>query len=439
MKNKWSNNQKAGIAGVALLLMLLLAACAPKKEAAHDEYTCPMHPTVVTDHPGTCPICGMDLVRRTRPEEAVAGDGELDPLLRSTNEVIVGNVKMIRGENRTVPLSLETKGVITYDTRHSYTLSARVEGRLEKVFLKYAFQPVRKGEKVAELYSPGLVTAQRELLYVLETDAANTALIESAKKKLTLLGATPDFIRRLVDRQTVSTTYPIYSPYSGYVVTALQQAPTTPQSAGSPTQTSSGMGGDAMGGAVTAGAGTTTAPSAAGASSAALLREGDYVGAGQTLFNIVNIEALRIELDVPAAQASAIGTGDVLTLDFGNGVQEAATIDFVQPFFSQGEEFLKLRVYTRHMQDLHIGHLVQAKVELNAKASLWVPRDAVLDMGRDRLVFVKDDSALKPRKVTTGVQAKGWIEITQGLAPAEEIAANAHYLVDSESFIKTNP
>ncbi len=437
MRNKWKSNQTSGSLhrlGLAALCLVWLMACA-KKETVHDEYTCPMHPTVLADKPGTCPVCGMDLVRKARPGEVSAADGDLTPLLKSTNEVVASDVKTIKGEYRTVPLSQETQGIITYDTRNSYTLSVRTGGRLEKVFLKYAFQPVNKGQKVAELYSPELITAQRELLFVLESDAGNTALVESAKKKLELLGVDADYIQKLIARKTVATTFPIYSPYSGYVVTAAQQTPPTlPQKPSSPATSMSDNG---MGSA--ANAGTNTPSTTGSTSSAALLREGDYVTAGQTLFNIVNTAALRIELDVPAAQASAIRKGDVLTLDFGNGTQEEATIDFVQPYFAQGEEFLKLRVYTKHMHDLHIGHLVRAKVQLTAKESLWVPRDAVLDMGRDRLVFVKDGSMLKPKKVTTGVHAKGWIEITQGLTASEEIAANAHYLIDSESFVKTNP
>jgi len=438
MRNKWKNNRIPGSllrVGLAALCLVWLIACA-KKETVHDEYTCPMHPTVLADKPGTCPVCGMDLVRKARPGEVSAADGDLTPLLKSTNEVVASNVKTIKGEYRALPLSQETQGIITYDTRNSYTLSVRTGGRLEKVFLKYAFQPVNKGQKVAELYSPELITAQRELLFVLESDAGNTALVESAKRKLELLGVDADFIQKLIARKTVANTFPLYSPYSGYVVTATQQTPPTlPKN---PNSTSpAGMGDGGMGSPTNASANTPSTASAT--SSAALLREGDYVSAGQTLFNIVNIAALRIELDVPAAQANAIRKGDVLTLDFGNGTLEDATIDFVQPYFAQGEEFLKLRVYTKHMQDLHIGHLVRAKVHLTAKESLWVPRDAVLDMGRDRLVFVKDGAMLKPKKVTTGVHAKGWIEITQGLAASEEIAANAHYLIDSESFVKTTP
>ena len=162
MRNKWKSNQTSGSLhrlGLAALCLVWLMACA-KKETVHDEYTCPMHPTVLADKPGTCPVCGMDLVRKARPGEVSAADGDLTPLLKSTNEVVASDVKTIKGEYRTVPLSQETQGIITYDTRNSYTLSVRTGGRLEKVFLKYAFQPVNKGQKVAELYSPELITAQ---------------------------------------------------------------------------------------------------------------------------------------------------------------------------------------------------------------------------------------------------------------------------------------
>ena len=77
------------------------------------------------------------------------------------------------------------QGVVTYDTRNIYTIPTRIGGRLERVYLKYAFQKVSKGQKVAEIYSPELLTAQRELLFLVENDAENTTLIESAKEKQT--------------------------------------------------------------------------------------------------------------------------------------------------------------------------------------------------------------------------------------------------------------
>ncbi|MBL0745251.1 efflux RND transporter periplasmic adaptor subunit [Chryseolinea lacunae] len=436
MKNKRRNNPKRFVLRAALLFMMVVALAACKhQEESHDEYTCPMHPTVLADKPGTCPVCGMDLVRKARSGEEVTINNALVPLLKSTNESVVSSVKTVKGEYRTVPLTLQTNGIITYDTRKSYTIAARTGGRLEKVYLKYAFQPVKKGQKIAELYSPELLTAQRELLMLVESDAGNTDLVASAKRRLELLGMSSTQVQQLTTRKTISNTFPIYSPYDGYVVS--EQKPAT---APLPDATAQAAPADGMGGGMAGSAGSASVASGAAQSqSTVLLREGSYVSQGQTLFNIVSHDALRIELDVPASQAGTIRTGDQLTLDFGNGTQEQATVDFIQPFFSQGQEFLKLRVYAKHLRDLHIGHLVRAAIQLNAVASLWVPRDAVMDMGRERLVFVKAHGLFKPKTVTTGVHAKGWIEIKEGLATADEIAANAHYLVDSESFVKTTP
>jgi hypothetical protein len=431
MKRNWKNNWTVLI----LAALLILAACGPGGDHAEhaDTYTCPMHPTVVSDRPGTCPVCGMDLVRKARPGEEVEITEDLAKLLKSPNESIVASVKTIKGQYKTVPVSVEAQGVVTYDTRNKYTIPSRVGGRLERVYLKYAFQPVVKGQKIAEVYSPELITAQRELLFLLENDADNKTIIDATKSKLELLGLTSAQINSLIQRRQVANTFSIYSPYSGYVITQ-QQAPSTQTSMLPPASTGSGMS-DGMGGASP---GTPSASSQAGGNTPAgtLPREGSYVSAGQTLFSIVNNNALRIELDLPAVQSGAVKKGDNLELDFGNGRKEQASVDFVQPFFSEGQDFLKLRVYTRDVEGLHIGHLVAAKIQLAPTESLWVPKEAVLDLGTGKIVFVKDRGVFKPKKVTTGTVSDGQIEIRNGLASSDEIAANAQYLVDSESFIK---
>jgi Cu(I)/Ag(I) efflux system membrane fusion protein len=112
-------------------------------------------------------------------------------------------------------------------------------------------------------------------------------------------------------------------------------------------------------------------------------------------------------------------------------------VDFVQPFFSEGQDFVKLRVYNSTVSNLHIGHLVTAEINLPPTESLWVPKVAVLDLGNEKIVFIKDRGVLKPKKVVTGIISGDQIEIRSGLASSDEIAANAQYLIDSESFIKT--
>ena len=123
-------------------------------------------------------------------------------------------------------------------------------------------------------------------------------------------------------------------------------------------------------------------------------------------------------------------------LDFGNHSIPDATVDFVQPFLAEGENFVKVRLYTHETDALHIGHLVDALIRLESKEALWVPKEAVLDLGIRKLVFIGEHGVYNPIEVITGMSAEGMVEIKKGLASSDEIAANAHYLVDSESFVK---
>src|SRR5688500_1102431 len=198
------------------MLLILLAACNTKEITQQDgTYTCPMHPTVISDRPGTCPICGMDLVRKGRAGEEVEITEDLAKLLKSPNETVVGSVKTVKGQYRSVASSLNAQGVVTYDPRTIYTISSRVDGRLEKIYLKFAYQPVTKGQKVAEIYSPELITAQRELVFLLENDSENKPMIDASKTKLELLGMTASQIKTITDTKKTTSTFSVYSPYSG--------------------------------------------------------------------------------------------------------------------------------------------------------------------------------------------------------------------------------
>lgn len=412
-----------------LFIATLMGGCANREEIHEDTYTCPMHPTVISDRPATCPVCGMDLVRKAHPGEEIEVTEDLSRLMKSPNEVVIASIKTIKGEYKPVPVSVDAVGIVTYDTRNIYSIPARVGGRVEKIYLKYEFQEVRKGEKVAEIYSPELLTAQREYLYLIETDAENLPLIAAAKSRLQLLGLTDHQISELSRHREVSTIFAIYAPYDGFLITdniAPTSSTSMPQFPGSVKSGMDGMGSSASG---------SLSPSPESASaSVSLIKEGNYVNAGQMLFTVVNPDALRIELDLPGAQSGSVNTGDKIELDFGDRKTEIGSVDFVQPFFSEGQNFLKIRAYTK--KKFHIGQLVNAKIRLKARDALWVPREAVLDLGDDKVVFIKDHGVLKPKRITTGIRSGNLIEIKSGLASSEEIAANANYLVDSESFIK---
>ncbi len=413
------------------ILVFVMLACS-SKDTAHehsDTYTCPMHPTVVSDKPGVCPVCAMDLVRKGRPGEEVEITEDLAKLMKSPNEVVVASVKTVKAAYKSMPVTLNVFGVVTYDTRNIYTIPARVGGRLERVFLKYNYQPVRKGQKIAEIYSTELVNAQREFLYLIKNDPGNQLLVDASKSKLMLLGASEKQIDELSRKQELTYTFSIYSQHDGFVISENEPVPSAPSDG--TTKNSGGMG---MGGS------GNTAGTSSGANSSAVVssfvREGSYVSSGQTLFRIVNTNSLWIEFNVPLSQASEIKVGDKLEWADQN-TSKQLKIDFAEPFFSEGEDFIKLRSYYKG-SDISVGQLVEATINMATGESLWIPQQALLDLGLDQIVFVKERGLFKPRKVSSGRHADEWVEITNGLTSSDEVAVSAQYLVDSENFIKTS-
>ena len=412
-------------------LLIGLVSCSTKDAAHdHDTYTCPMHPTVISEKPGTCPVCGMDLVLQSRPGEELEISEDLAKLMRSPNETVVGSIRTIQGQYKEVAVVVESQGLATYDTRKIYSIPSRVGGRLEKVYLKYAYQPVSIGQKVADIYSPELVTAQRELLFLLENEAEDHTIINAAKSKLELLGMSKPQIKNIIEKKETTNTLSVFSPYAGYVIVDEREASIT----GSQPLNSAQKGDmNEMGSPTSNSSDTSPAEYAPGR----LVREGDYISAGETLFTVVNGESLRIELNIPSNQTGALKKGDRIELDLGNGRKKETSIDFVQPFFNEGQDFLKVRVYPKKSDGLRIGQLVSAKIMLTPSESLWIPRQSVVDLGIDKIVFVKVDGALRPKKITTGISSEGLIQVIHGLSSSDEIAENAQYLVDSESFIKS--
>ncbi|GAB3810726.1 hypothetical protein GCM10028895_00210 [Pontibacter rugosus] len=386
-----------------ILLLLLLTAFSACSEQAHEHgeaaaettYTCPMHPQIVQDEPGTCPICHMDLVAQTTHGEAIEITEDLAFLLQPTNETVVANISTIKPEEKAVPATVEMEGIITYDERRIYSIPSRVGGRIEKLFVKYNYQPINKGQKLMEVYSPELVTAQKELLYLVQSAPEDKALIEAAKQRLRLLGATDAQLNRLIRTSEASYTFGIYSPYDGYVIGFNTTAPSaTPSSV---PVTAPGAGGMGTGNTNPGMAGAGAATPAAG--SELQLREGMYITTGQPLLRVVNPNQLWAEFNIPAGEVTSIAKGAPVQITFPAlpGEKLEAQVDFLQPFYEAGENFAKVRVYLPGQQQLaRVGQLVSGTASYTTAPALWVPREAVLDLGTTSVAFKQVRGAFKP-------------------------------------------
>jgi membrane fusion protein, copper/silver efflux system len=429
-----------------LVLALLTAAGCSQRDHEHaageTQYTCPMHPQIVQQGPGTCPICKMDLVPQSGHSEGPAITEDLTFLLKPTTSTVVADIATTRPEQKSVPDTLRLDGIITYDPRQVYSVPARIGGRIERLYVQYNFQPVRKGQKLLELYSPELITAQQELLYLVQSAPEDQQLQAAAKQKLRLLGATPAQINSLIRTGKASYSFAIYSPHDGYVI-GLNTAPpgATPSAAPAAAPAAgggmAGMGGSSAGAAPAVAAGFV--PVAEGADIP--LREGMYVSAGQPLVRVVNPRQLWAEFNVAANEAQRLSPGTPLQISFPQlpGEQLRAKVSFLQPYYRQGENFATVRAYLPgNQKGVLVGQLVSARASYATGSTLWVPREAVLDLGTRAVAFRKSDGVFEPVPVTRGVTAGGQTQIVSGLQPGEVIAANAQFLVDSESFIKVN-
>lgn len=436
----------------ALLILMqgLMVACNSEKEKqahVHDEYTCPMHPQITQDKPGTCPICGMDLVKKSGATQPVAVSDEMKDLIKPTNSSVISAIETIRPERKTLPVNITAAGVINYDTRKTYSVPVRFGGRIERLYLKYNYQPVRKGQVIMEIYSPELITAQRELLYVVSQHKEHIEIIESAKQKLQLLGLTNDQIENIIKTGKETFALPVLSPYSGYI---MEASATLPESSISNSTPSSSMGGGGMnkkaGGAMSGGTQSSNSMNAANPSPVMggqfSVREGMYVATGQSLFKVVDGTRLWAEVYFPAKEGAQIKKGEQIELHV-KGSQKAiqAKVDFIQPFFSEGKQFLQVRSYIDvDKNEIRVGQLLTAHVVQSHDQALWIPKKAILDLGVQQIVFIKEKGTYTPFKVKTGLEADGWVEITEGLTESADVAANAQYMIDSESFIKViNP
>ncbi|HEY8956926.1 efflux RND transporter periplasmic adaptor subunit [Chitinophaga sp.] len=361
----------------------------------------------------------------------LAMDSSMASLTKPVNAQVLATIPAISAESGMRIYASEVNGVVTYDTRNQTSISSRVGGRVERLLIKYNYQPVKKGQLIMEVYSPGLAAAQRELLYVAHS---SPDMLPGARQRLQLLGMQPGQIDQVLRTGNVLYRIPVYSNSDGYILekSAVGTAVALPASAPAP-------GGDGMAG-MGAGASTTaTSPApAAPAATPVLLREGQYVNAGQSLFTIYQAQSLVAEFAFPSRLAAGIKPGQPLlfypTTD--DNAMQAGAIGLIEPVFRGGVNFTLARVYLAddHFQ---VGQLLYANVPIVYTNGWWLPKKAVWRLGNKSMLFRREKDVYVPVAVETGVVAKDMIQVTTNIGDWK-VASNAAYLVDSESFIKIN-
>jgi Cu(I)/Ag(I) efflux system membrane fusion protein len=375
-------------------------------------YTCPMHPEIKRNTPGKCPVCGMTLVKKeTEGQNSV--DIKLGSLLKPTNEFVVSAIPVTTIQKKEEQIEIEALGNIAYDTRQTGSISSRLTGRIEKLYVRFRYQKISKGQHLLDIYSPELMTAQQNLLFLLKNDPTNTTFIQAAKEKLLLLGISSQQLQKIIQSGKPTLTIAVYSNYSGHIHEAanfggMNIEPASMKDISLITEELS-------------------------------LKEGMYLQKGQTIFTVYNPNRAWVILNIYAENQGLVKKGNAVKITPETAPQKdfKAAIDFIEPFYRKENKTLTARVYFDNSAwQIPIGSQVRATIFGNAKDAYWLPKEAVVSLGMDKVVFLKTDGGFKAHKINTGITHKNHIQVLNGITVNDSVAVDAQYLMDSESFIK---
>ena len=404
-----------------LILLGLFASCGNQKKDEHgrheqqkeqEVYTCPMHPEIIRNAPGSCPICGMDLVKKETGNKAVQ-DVELEALLKPANEFVVSTVPVTTIQQREEDIELNVVGTVAYDTRQAGAISSRVKGRIEKLYIRYKYQPIKKGQRVMDIYSPELVTAQQNLIFLLRNDPNNASLINAAKDRLLLMGMTSGQVAQVVHSGKPQYSVAVFSNYSGFVTELTSWNNDNVVSDGMQSQSASGQ--------------------------ELSVKEGMYVQSGQSIFSVYNPSRAWILLDIFPEQQGIVSVGNAVRVVPETAPHQnfRAKIDYIEPIFRPGTKTLSARVYFNNAAlQLPIGSRVTANIFASSRNASWLPKEAVLSLGRDKVVFKKEAGGFRAHKIMAGTELNRLVQVVSGLSTKDSVALNAQFLVDNEAFIK---
>lgn len=352
-------------------------------------------------------------------------------LAEPVNETVLSQVRLWKLKTVTLQPTSEVSGKIAADDRIPFTISSRVGGRIERLYINYALQQVYKGQKLLEVYSPELVTAQKELLFALKVEETHSERITMARSKLLRLGMSTQQVDDLIQSGKPQYLFPVYSPVSGYVATIQSATPsTTPNTiAGS---NSSGMGD--MGGMSTE---ATPVQQPSSSKVKLTIQEGSYVALGEKLFTILPMQTKKVELFIPATSTFNFSLPQTAALTINQRDRAIMTISKKQPEADENAGFIKVWGYVKHTAIP--GSKVVATITGESRSGFWVPSESVYQLGKQQIVFVFFQTHFKPVAVNLlGSAGEQYLIEGSGIEQGVAIAANAQFMIDSESFIKSN-
>lgn len=363
---------------------------------ADPTYICPMHPQIVRNEPGNCPICGMDLVL----QEPAAGDGPMPAVSLDAAAVRHMAVRTAPVQRDTLWKYIETVGYVGYDEDAVVHVHPRASGWVERLYVRAVGEPVKKGQALLELYAPEIVQAQEEALIALRTSRDRLAgkgrdsLVASARERLRLLEVPESVIENLLRGGQVRRTVPILAQRDG-IVTELG------------------------------------------------LREGMYVTPALELFTIADLSSVWVQVEVFEHQLDWVRPGrpaEIRVAALPGRVWEGE-VDYVYPTLDPKTRTLRVRLRFANPEGLLKPNMLAEAVIYGGpkRGVLAIPREAVIPAADGaRVVRVDPDGSYQPVRVELGMQSRERVEVLSGLNEGERVVVSGQFLIDSESNLQAS-
>ena len=379
------------------LLLIVFPSCKNKKAEIVSKtdtyYTCSMHRQIMQDKPGNCPICGMKLI------EAIKNNSDTTNEIKLSNQQIqLGNIIVDTIKNGSIGEQVVLPATLNMDQNKSSSISARISGRVDKLYYKNMGEYLPKNTKLAEIYSEELNNAKQEYIMALQKQKTFdnalvdfTQLISSAKNKLLLWGMSEPQVKQLANEKTFSPLTTIFSTESGYI-TAIN------------------------------------------------INEGQYVTEGSTIISVADLSSLWAEAQVYSSQFSLIDKNASVTVQFPDfpGKNVAGKIDFANPEISEGTRINLIRVIIQNPgNQLKPGMQAYVTIKNKENRSLLLPTSAVIRDSKSASVWIKTgNNTFINKMVNVGIENDGHIEITSGLQAGDVVVISGAYLLNSEYIFK---
>jgi len=376
-----------------IILLMFAVACGNKNEQAsqtsEEKYTCPMHPQVVQDKPGSCPICGMDLVKMG----AASADASI---MLNESQIRLANITTTLSRLENIGESTVLNGRLMINEEQTEVVSSRVPGRIEKLYFKEVGQRVGKGQPLFEIYSEQLLTLQQEYLLALRQldelkQPRYESFVKASEKKLFLFGMTDPQVKQLGERRKADVRTIFLAPASGIIARI-----------------------DAS--------------------------EGQYVSEGSPMYRIEKLDQIWVEADLYPGESSLVKIGDVVRVQVSG--YESTPIDgrvtFMSPEYKPESQIVAMRVVIANPKGEFIpGSLATIILSHSEKKAISLPIDAVVrDANGSHVWLLTDEGAFKPQMVKTGLENFEKIEIIEGITEEQNVVITGAYLLYSELVLK---